>query len=371
MSENEISRSRLSGVASGALIALATTACNPEAVPTGPHELTLGAPRVVVSEGSSLLARPAGVEVDAMGLVYVLDRQDRRVIVVTGDGELVRTIGREGEGPGEFSRPQFFGITGDEIRVLDSRRVTVQVFGLDGTYSDGYLTDVASTLVIAASFGADGTLVYSGLDVPRKGGLVAIIDPAGGEPTLFGNLIAEDTWGADFITEIHERRIPEFMRNNPLPMLDPGGDVWLFLETEGTLRRYSPDGALLHSVDFDLPEMEAIRAEYFDWYVRYDAGVLRFFSYVVDGFADTDRVWLLWSTPAGSRGLITVHDDTGTILWRLVFTLPPVAAGPASSTTPYVARRYFAVDPARHTIYLADTDTSSLVAFEIPAEVFR
>jgi hypothetical protein len=44
-----------------------------------------------------------GVAADAD--VYLLDIQLSEVLVYTADGEYVRTIGREGEGPGEFRRP--------------------------------------------------------------------------------------------------------------------------------------------------------------------------------------------------------------------------------------------------------------------------
>jgi len=46
-----------------------------------------------------------GVVADASGNVYLLDIQLSEVLVYTADGEYVRTIGREGEGPGEFRRP--------------------------------------------------------------------------------------------------------------------------------------------------------------------------------------------------------------------------------------------------------------------------
>ena len=353
-------------------MAIAGTACASEPSATGPSELHLGVPIIVIAEESALLAVPAGVEVDADGLVYILDRQDQRVIVVNGDGELVRTIGREGEGPGEFSRPRFFGLTDRDIRVFDFRRLTVQVFGRDGSYSTVYSTGPAGVATTGVSFGSDGAMAYSGLEVPRNGGLVARIGPAGGERTLFGDLIAEDTAGSNFITEeIHKGKVPEFMRNNTLPMFAPDGDLWVFLQTEAMLRRYAPDGKLVLSVELHVPEMEAIRAEYFDWYAEFDQGVLRYFSYVVDGFAGDDRVWLLWSTPAGKNGLITIHDETGAMLWRLSCALPLAAAASSDPSTPYVSRRYLAVDPARRVAYLADTDTSSLRALGIPAEVFQ
>lgn len=47
----------------------------------------------------------ADIDIDAKGNVYLLDSQLSEVKIYTSDGEYVRSIGREGEGPGEFRRP--------------------------------------------------------------------------------------------------------------------------------------------------------------------------------------------------------------------------------------------------------------------------
>jgi hypothetical protein len=45
------------------------------------------------------------IEIDEKGNVYLLDSQLSEVKIYTSDGEFMRSIGREGEGPGEFRRP--------------------------------------------------------------------------------------------------------------------------------------------------------------------------------------------------------------------------------------------------------------------------
>jgi len=47
----------------------------------------------------------ADIEIDAQGNVYLLDSQLSEVKIYSDDGEYLRSIGREGEGPGEFRRP--------------------------------------------------------------------------------------------------------------------------------------------------------------------------------------------------------------------------------------------------------------------------
>lgn len=61
------------------------------------------------------------VDIDDQGNVYVLDMQLSQVNVFDRDGALLRTIGREGEGPGEFRRASGMFLTPDgKVAVLQT-----------------------------------------------------------------------------------------------------------------------------------------------------------------------------------------------------------------------------------------------------------
>lgn len=53
-------------------------------------------------ENDPLLMRITGITTDAAGNAYVLDGDLSKIYVMSPQGELLRTIGREGDGPGEF-----------------------------------------------------------------------------------------------------------------------------------------------------------------------------------------------------------------------------------------------------------------------------
>ncbi len=53
------------------------------------------------------------IDTDAEGNVYVLDLQLAEVKIYSPDGEFIRSIGREGEGPGEFRFPSGLAFLGD------------------------------------------------------------------------------------------------------------------------------------------------------------------------------------------------------------------------------------------------------------------
>lgn len=60
------------------------------------------------------------IQVDGDGNIYLLDRQLHQVMILSPDGEFLRAIGREGEGPGEFRHP------GDLILLPDGTVGVVQ-----------------------------------------------------------------------------------------------------------------------------------------------------------------------------------------------------------------------------------------------------
>jgi len=79
----------------------------------------------------------SGLAKDKTGRIYVSDRMDSSVRVFSGDGTFLQQIGREGEGPGEFSEPTdlFFDEAG-RLWVRDFRRATVFAPGSNGDVAD-------------------------------------------------------------------------------------------------------------------------------------------------------------------------------------------------------------------------------------------
>jgi hypothetical protein len=118
--------------------------------PGGDHLDTL--PRFVLQEelriGSAAgplegFTRIGGVELDEDGLVYVMETEDRHIRVYDAQGTRVRTIGRAGEGPGEFAfrgASARFGILGDTLWVTDTGSGRFTRFTLAGELIDAVQT---------------------------------------------------------------------------------------------------------------------------------------------------------------------------------------------------------------------------------------
>ncbi len=131
----------------------------------------------------------SGVAMDANGIVYVSDRAEHRIWVFGARGESLPTLGREGQGPGEFLSPTGIALGPEgKLYVRDQQHVTR--FGADPatrrltryetSYFGGAFNDWMSTL--ATRFDAQGRLYYPKFN---QGGLTTtmgqwmIFTPAG------------------------------------------------------------------------------------------------------------------------------------------------------------------------------------------------
>ncbi|HSN85950.1 MAG TPA: 6-bladed beta-propeller, partial [Thermoanaerobaculia bacterium] len=92
------------------------------------------AQEITGTEGTpSELLDPQGLAVDDWGRIFVVDDKPRVIKVYGSDGEFVRTIGREGAGPGEF-RQAFLALYQGFLVVHDPQVARTSVFDTAGTF---------------------------------------------------------------------------------------------------------------------------------------------------------------------------------------------------------------------------------------------
>ncbi|MEN6310354.1 MAG: 6-bladed beta-propeller [Acidobacteriota bacterium] len=85
--------------------------------------------------GAYVLNRPNAMALDAAGNLYVADPGERNIKIFDKNGKFVKTIGRAGQGPGEFRYPM--GVTtipgSAEIVVIDVQKIVI--FDASGVFS--------------------------------------------------------------------------------------------------------------------------------------------------------------------------------------------------------------------------------------------
>ncbi len=79
---------------------------------------------LVIGDGddpNELFYQAWGLAVDARGNVYVAEYGAHRVQVFDAKGNYVRTLGKEGQGPGELQNPLYVTVAGDEVATFGER----------------------------------------------------------------------------------------------------------------------------------------------------------------------------------------------------------------------------------------------------------
>ncbi|MGA2533538.1 MAG: 6-bladed beta-propeller [Candidatus Aminicenantales bacterium] len=102
------------------------------------------------SPEAALLNKPRFLDVDTQGRVYVMDIGDINIKVYDGQGRFLRSIGRQGQGPGEFGGVVFFNLMTDgRIGILDFSQSRVIIMTTEGRYVSGFpLEGFFATMVI-------------------------------------------------------------------------------------------------------------------------------------------------------------------------------------------------------------------------------
>ena len=324
-----------------------------------PFEIVIDSGQVLLSDAIVDFSTPAAIDVDGGGNLWIADRRLNHVLVVSPDGEVLRTVGRNGEGPGEFRAPRGLGVRGERAYVLDNIH-GVQAFDMTGEYVGEYATP---RIVFDFDFSGDGGVVASSSRVWMRGGLVAALGPDGADRGLIGEppfADLEDFNLGALREQLLQGTIPDALRNGALPVTAPDGSLWVVLHTEAVVRRYGADGSLLHETPIDVSELAGIEQRYYEDFRAVPGGDVFFYpSFVADGFATDDYLLLLWDTVEGDPGLVTVHDDTGGIAQR--WSLPGLDMGGGGFTVLAMA-----VDASRRRLYVSVSEIATVFRFDLP-----
>lgn len=211
--------------------------------------------------------RVAGVALDSRGRILLADEQGPHFKVFAPSGAYLATVGRRGEGPGEFSGPTEISVgPGDSVFVRDSERGLISVFSPDHDWARDVRASPAwqvnsviprqdGTLVVAAFspgdrypvkvLGPDGTILQRAglpIDAPNLYGFEASL--LGGRLTQAGSGYVHTTKSPYMLTFLDERLEParvchgsRDLTTDPADVVDAGDD--------GVLIRW---GEYLHSV---------------------------------------------------------------------------------------------------------------------------
>jgi hypothetical protein len=189
---------------------------------------------------------PSDALLDRAGNLYVLDSSNRRIQKFGPDGKYLATIGRKGQGPGEFNYPNSFDFGADgNLYVLETGRRIVHVFSPDGKElkSVRWLNSPVNSI---RYLGSNALAAVGVIDTwpdqnekkpkaPAK--LVKVLDFEGkakqemGDPFDFGDPISTGGGNSVFLEA------------------DAQQHIYLTFRVQNRVEKYSPEGKLLWRAD--------------------------------------------------------------------------------------------------------------------------
>ncbi len=192
-----------------------------------------------------LFYRINSIAIDQEGNIYVTDEGEKHIKVFDRDGDYLRTIGRPGQGPGEFGRPTEIFITlENELRVIDPSRRQVHFYSTEGLYLESKKFETVYPMKAARDSKGD----YYVLTYWREQGSMA-----GGFDLLKLNPDLENVSTLVKVAISNEAKSEEF---DPIPEFAVGhGDCLVLGYTYNyTFKVLSPEGEIMRIIEkkFDL-----------------------------------------------------------------------------------------------------------------------
>jgi DNA-binding beta-propeller fold protein YncE len=190
---------------------------------------------------------PNDIVQDSAGNLYILDTNNNRIQKLNSEGRYIKTIGRKGQGPGEFQAANSMDIDDeDNLFIYDLMSMRIEVLSSEGkplrtikfrSLLGSRLRLLEHGLIVKGGSLDSGVLMGTRKDVPK---LLNVVDQNGrakfdfGEATDYGD--GNTTWNANqfvFDTDLEKNICLSFRRQN-------------------RIEKYAPDGRLLWRADRSL-----------------------------------------------------------------------------------------------------------------------
>jgi hypothetical protein len=341
-------------VVSRSAMMLAFAACSTATDnPPSTFDIPLQPASPFVTLESELLGQPTDLSLDGSGRLWVADALAKRVIALNPDGSLAQSIGQEGDGPGEFRSPVIVAASDSLVRVIDSRHMRVQDYAPDGTHLRDH--SVPTPFIGAAGFSLDGKLVLPTLG--RDSQLASLRTVTDTTTTQLGPAVSSAPAGFDFTAMkqvIAEGRVPDQFRNQITSIVGQSGAVWLLVQAEAEIRKYTDDGPLVWTHKLIAPEIDGAYREFFRRNAE-EQDPSRMYALTTMRAAQEVRgsLWVLILGEASHPTAFYLLDvETGAVRGRLTVTLP----SPPSK---------FVIDAERRRLYLALSDEASIMTVDL------
>lgn len=184
------------------------------------------------------------VAMDAAGNIYVLDEGNSRIQKFSPEGKFLATIGRRGQGPGEFEGPLCFDIdSGGSLYVFEGYSRRIQVLTPAGKARQTIKNAKGTTLRLRhLKSGLIATAGYPNIamaetKLQRLPNLIRVIDLKGNQQIEFGNPYDYQDNLANWLGNLADFEVSR------------EGDFYVTFWYQNRIERFSPEGELLWQAD--------------------------------------------------------------------------------------------------------------------------
>lgn len=195
---------------------------------------------------------PVNIVLDTAGNMYVLDSGNHRIQKFDPAGKYLATIGRQGQGPGEFYYPSWMSLDAQGfLYVSDPNNNRVQVLTPEGKdhktirFNEGVAGDVFWTKPAGLIMGAPRLrLRFMADDAEKKAELPKLVKMIDTD----GKTLKEFADPRDFKDDMVNTAA-----NEVVLAVDAAGQVYLAFPRQNRIEKHAADGRLLWRADRELP----------------------------------------------------------------------------------------------------------------------
>ncbi|MFC1733183.1 6-bladed beta-propeller, partial [candidate division KSB1 bacterium] len=235
--------------------------------------------------------RPAWIAKDSAGNIYVLDTGNCRIQVFNENGGYLRTIGRQGQGPGEFENPDYVYFDSEgNLYVAEPMNAKVVVLSPDDKESRRIRLDHTHDFVRIMHSGrfvmpVDAFKRLYSPELPEETNLASLLETDGSLLKDFGRL---HDFGDESITNL---------ANSFDVAFDRGDNIYLVMSYLNRIEKYTPDAEMIFRADRPLNFEPTYDLRYLqiEMFGRMNRVAQRNFTRVSRGIAvdSHDRVWIM------------------------------------------------------------------------------
>lgn len=199
----------------------------------------------------------ADIQADAKGNIYMLDSQLAEVSIYSPDGELIRTIGHQGQGPGEFEQPvSLFVFPDGKVGVLQPMPGKIVLLTSEGDAAGEYALpegkDGGKPMLFGGSRSGDQVVIATHEMAFNDGGITLVkkllrVAGSGKETALYHSESQKQKGGAVFISSDGEY------------LWTAGNDGRVYVNDnrdEYRITVYQPDGTLDRVIERDFKRVK-------------------------------------------------------------------------------------------------------------------